>query len=244
MGSYDRRNAAPFRLESDRRLSQITPHAVIGECFGHSRAHVRIQARHRLVECLDKRCFDIPISKRLRYFETDVASAHDDCALRFLRVKEISQLYSRLKIVQGKHTLRIDSRNVGALRLGPRCDQKQIEWFIEFIALGEIDAANSAGVEIDLGYFMTGSGVDIEIVSEDLWRPDDQSLRVIDDTSGKVGQPARRVRGVRALLESDDLQFVSRHPSPSLRGCAHARRVTADDDEPAPTGHSRNPRSS
>lgn len=88
--SYDRRNEAPFRLESDRHFSQITPHSVIGECFGHSRAHVRIQARHRLIECLDERCFDIPISKRLRYFETDVASAHDDCALRFLRVKEVS----------------------------------------------------------------------------------------------------------------------------------------------------------
>ncbi len=51
-------------------------------------------------------------------------------------------------------------------------------------------------------------GFDCMIVDELLGRAGDQGVQVPDDVTDEVGDAARRVEGVAAALERDDLQVI------------------------------------
>ena len=81
---------------------------------------------------------------------------------------------------------------------------------------------------------MANPGLDRVIVDELLRSAGDQGVQVPDDVADEVGDAARRVRGVAAALERDDLQVIGAAQPPGRRRRTHRSGIPADHDQPLP----------
>src|SRR5262249_28558461 len=76
---------------------------------------------------------------------------------------------------------------------------------------------------------MVNARLDVVFFFEGHRATDDQSLKVMNDVAGVVGNAARRIRGMQAALEDDDVQVWS--SASGLRGGAHPGSVAANNDK-------------
>lgn len=83
---------------------------------------------------------------------------------------------------------------------------------------------------IDFGDFLKNSGINPLFLPKRLRGADHENSDIIDNPADVIRDPSGRVRGVRALFESEDLEFG--FLTTSLRSCAHSCRISANDNEP------------
>jgi hypothetical protein len=86
-----------------------------------------------------------------------------------------------------------------------------------------------ARVEVDRDDLGPGADVDA-VLAVLLGRAHDELAQLLDDLADVVGDPARRVRGVRAALEGHQVERLV--AAARARRRAHARRVAAHDRQP------------
>ena len=165
--------------------------------------------------------------------ETDVAAADDHDAAHVLGERGPQ----RRAVVEGLHA--VHAGGVDARHRGPRGHAARgVDEVVERLGRtrGRVSRSRACtwrparSMPIDLG-----AGADVDVVAPVLLGgPRHQLLLALDVAADPVGDAARRVGRGASPLERHDLQLVGPAPLARLAGGAHARRVAADDHQPAP----------
>jgi hypothetical protein len=132
-----------------------------------------------------------------------------------------------LKRVESIDSLGISAWDVRAKWDGTCSDEQMIERFPPSFAIAHLLHAHPPLCQVYFHDLVESSSVNILLLLKSLRCTGDQRLNVVDNPADVVGDPSGGIRGVRASLEGNDLQF---RPLPTgLRGRTHSRRITAND---------------
>ncbi len=141
-------------------------------------------------------------------------------------VEEVLGVVERLHAM---HVVVVDAGEVGPDRNASRRDQRLVETEPEGAVVLDRAHLDLACVDVEPDDLVAHPDVDAEPVAELLRRPCDEFAELSDLAADEVRDAARRVRGVVAALERDDLHVGTR--AAHLRDRGHPARISPDDHQ-------------
>jgi hypothetical protein len=122
--------------------------------------------------------------------------------------------------------LGIGTRDVRFKGKGTRGDHELVKGLPPFFLCVELTYMDPSPLQVELGDLVEDAGIDIALLPEGLRGQGNEGMYIVDNPADVVGDPSRRIRGMRAALKDDDLQV--RSLPAGLRGSGHPRCITAD----------------
>jgi hypothetical protein len=195
-------------VEAGHALAESQRHVEPAHRFDQHLPHVRVEGGHRGRSPVDQRDGDSARAHRLGDLQTDVAGADHHRSSGPVALQHPAHREPVLEGLHPEDPVRVDTGQIRADRSGAGGYHQPVEPLPGLGALVETAHPNRAPAGVDLGHLVTDAGVDRVVSGELLWGARDQRVDVGHHVTDEVRDATRRVGGVVAGLERDDLQLV------------------------------------